>query len=210
VNAFVEPSDTFALERTSFEDLLSWLEGTEAAALDHGCPKEQLDRRGRELLGQMLQGQLDLLALRDERIEKVVDADGVGHGAVEAGHVRPLVTIFSPVSVTRLAYRHRRHANLYPEDGQPNLPEEHHSHGLRRPAAIELARGSFSEARAAIVCTSSQGLGKRQVERLATRSAVDFDTFYATRSAPAAQDGEVVVLSCDGKGVVMGPESLRP
>jgi len=77
VNASVEPSDTFALARTSFEGLLSWLEGTEAAALDHAGLEEQLDRRGRELLRQMLQGQLDLRALREERVENVVDADDV-------------------------------------------------------------------------------------------------------------------------------------
>ena len=53
-------------------------------------------------------------------------------------------------------------------------------------------------------------LGKRQVEQLAARSAVDFDDFYAARRAPAAQAGDVVVLSCDGKGVVMRPESMRP
>ena len=204
------PSDTFGMARTSFEGLLSWLDGAEAGALDHAVLEEELDTRGRDLLRQMLQGHLDLRALREERIVGVADAEGVCHGAVEPRHVRPLATIFGPVSVTRLAYRHRGHANLYPQDGQFNLPEERQSHGLRRLAAIESARGSFEEARAAIGRTSGVVLGKRQVEQLATRSAVDFDDLYAARSAPAAHAGEVVVLSCDGKGVVMRPDSLRP
>ena len=204
------PSDTFGMARTSFEGLLSWLDGADAGALDHAVLEEELDTRGRDLLRQMLQGHLDLRALREERIVGVADAEGVCHGAVEPGHVRPLATIFGPVSVTRLAYRHRGHANLYPQDGQLNLPEERQSHGLRRLAAIESARGSFEEARAAIGRTSGVVLGKRQVEQLAARSAVDFDDFYAARSAPVAHAGEVVVLSCDGKGVVMRPESLRP
>ena len=45
--------------------------------------------------------------------DEVKDADGVRHGAVETGHTRPLATIFGSVSVTRLAYRRRGHANLY-------------------------------------------------------------------------------------------------
>jgi len=210
VSASCGPCDAFGMARTSFEGLLCWLDGSEAGALDHAMLEEQLDTRGRDLLRQLLQGHLDLRAFREERIVGVADADGVCHGAVEPSHVRPLSTIFGPVSVTRLAYRHRGHANLYPQDGHLNLPEERHSYGLRRLAAIESARGSFEEARAAIGRTSGIVVGKRQVEQLAARCAVDFDDFYAARRAPAAQAGDVVVLSCDGKGVVMRPESLRP
>ena len=78
----------------------------------------QLDTRGRELLRQMVQGQLELRALRERRADEVKDADDVRHGAVETGHTRPLTTIFGVVSVTRLAYRRRGHANLYPGDGR--------------------------------------------------------------------------------------------
>jgi hypothetical protein len=54
-------------------------------------------------------------------------------------------------------------------------------------------------------------LGKRQVEELAARTAVDFDDFYATRKLPPAADpGDVLALSADGKGIVMRPEALRP
>ena len=123
--------DPFGGSRACFAELVGWLEGAEAAGLSHAELEDELDRRGRELLRQMLQGQLDL---RERRAAQVKDADGVRHGAVETGHTRPLETIFGPVSVTRLAYRRRGHANLYPADGQLNLPHEHHSHGLRRLA----------------------------------------------------------------------------
>jgi hypothetical protein len=116
--------------------LLDWLEGTDAAALNHAELEDELDRRGRELLRQMFQGQLDLRALREERAEEVKDADGVRHGAVDAEHTRPLGTIIGTVSVARLAYRHRGHANLYPADGHLNLPQEHHSHGLPQDLAV--------------------------------------------------------------------------
>ena len=55
-------------------------------------------------------------------------------------------------------------------------------------------------------------LGKRQVEQLAARSAVDFEAFYEnpSRTRAAVTDGDVLVLSADGKGIVMRPEALRP
>ena len=90
-----------------------------------------------------------------------------------------------------------------------NLPAEKHSHGLRQLAAIESSRGSFDAAVEAIDRGTGQRLGKRQVEDLANRAAIDFDAYYRQRPAPTAEVGQVLILSCDGKGVVMRPGSLR-
>lgn len=91
-----------------------------------------------------------------------------------------------------------------------NLPVERHSHGLRRLAAIEASRGSYDDTVEAIGRTSGQRLGKRQVEGLTAGAAADFDAFYATRQPPAGVGGDVLVLSCDGKCIVMRPDALRP
>lgn len=204
------PGDPFGQSRVCFAELVGWLEGTEAGAVSHAELEDELDRRGRELLCRMLQDQLDLRAMREQRIGEVNDADGVCHGAVEAGHVRPLSSIFGAVSVTRLAYRHRGHANLYPADGQLNLPPERHSHGLRRLATIEATRGSFTEATEAIRRATAQSVGKRQVEALTARAAVDVEDFYGSREPTPTDANDVLVISADGKGIVMRPEALRP
>ena len=91
-----------------------------------------------------------------------------------------------------------------------NLPTEKHSHGLRHLAAIESSRGSFDGAVEAIGRATGQHLGKRQVEDLAGLAAVDFDTFYLQRQAPTGAVADVLVISCDGKGIVMRPGALRP
>ena len=202
-------ADPFADSRACFEELVGWLEGSEAACLTHAELEDALAVRGRELLRQMHQGQLDLRALREERAE-VSDAEGVRHGTVETGHVRPLATLFGPVGVGRFAYRHRGHANLYPADAALNLPEERHSHGIRKLAAIEACRGSFDEAASAIARTTGQAIGKRQVESLTARAAADVEDFYASRRPPPAPNTDVLVVSADGKGIVMRPDSLRP
>ena len=53
---------------------------------------------------------------------------------------------------------------------------------------------------------------KRQAEQLVARAAEDFDAFYAARRAAAGEavpDESVVVLTFDGKGVVLHHEDLR-
>jgi hypothetical protein len=200
--------DAFAASRARFATVLDWLDGVEAGALTHAELEDRLDTEGRGLLCQLLQDHLDLRAQRETRVA-VVDADGMTHGAVEAGHARRLATVFGEVDVTRLAYRRRGHPNLHPADAALNLPAEKHSHGLRRLGALEAARGSFDTAVAAIERATGQALGKRQVEQLAARAAVDFDDFYARRPRPVARPDDVLVLSCDGKGIVMRPDALR-
>jgi len=199
----------FASSRACFDDIAGWLEGGEAASLSHSELEDGLEIRGRDLLRRLLQDHLELRAAREQRVE-VRSAVGAVYGTVEAGHSRQLATVFGPVSVGRMAYRHRRAANLYPADGGLNLPAERHSHGLRRLAAVESTRGSFEEAAGAIERATGSRVGKRQVEELAARSAADVEDFYAGVEREPAEEGNVLVISADGKGIVMRPGSLRP
>lgn len=155
---------------------------------------------------------MDLRALREARRDEVIDADGIRRGSVEAGHARPLQSIFGTLEVTRLAYRRRGQRNLYPADAALNLPVELHSHGLRQLSAIEACRGSFEDARDAVGRATGVRLGKRQLEQLTVRAAADFEAFYAQpdRGRAEATDGDLLVLSADGKGIVMRPDALRP
>jgi hypothetical protein len=201
--------DAFAVSRAGFEGLASWLGGAEADALEHGELERRLDDDGRKVLCQLLQDHLDLRAERERRAD-VVDADGDAHTRVEAGHKRALATVFGEVTVGRLAYRRPGHANLHPADGALNLPAERHSHGLRRLAAVESSRGSFEEAAQAVERATGTRVGKRQVEELAARAASDVGSFYEAVEREGAEDTDVLVISADGKGIVMRPGSLRP
>lgn len=200
----------FAGSRGLFEAMATWLEGGEASGLEHAELECRIEVEGREVLRQLFQDHLDLRARNEARLNGVLDAQGTRRGTVEAGHERTLSTVFGQVQVRRVAYRRRGHPNLHPADGWLNLPAERHSHGLRRLAALEAARGSFDGAVEGIGRASGQQLGKRQVEALARRAAADFEEFYATGPRPAGEHGDVLVLSCDGKGIVMRPEALRP
>jgi hypothetical protein len=205
------PSDDgYGASRAVFEAVVAFLESDEAAGMEHAELEDRLTERSRELFRLLFQDHLDRRAQRERRLATVTDAEGVARPAVEAGHHRRLATVFGDVDVERLAYRCRGRANLHPADGALNLPAERHSHGLRRVAAIEASRGSFDDAVDAVARTTAEHVGKRQVEQLARRAAVDVDVFYAAVQREPAGHDDVLVLSVDGKGIVMRPDSLRP
>lgn len=203
-------SQSFERARAQFDRVVGFLGGEAAAGLTHAELEAELGAKGRELLRQLHQDHLDLRAEREVRLPVVAGADGAARRYAEAGHTRPLATVFGEVTVKRLAYRRKGEANLHPADAALNLPIERHSHGLRRLAAIESSRGSFEEAAGAVERATATRVGKRQVEELAARSAADVEDFYEAVRRDGAEDGDVLVLSADGKGIVMRPGSLRP
>ena len=111
--------------------------------------------------------------------------------------------------MSRFAYRRRGEANLHPADAWLNLPDERYSHGLGRLAGIEASRGSYDSAVEAVELATGQRVPKRQLEQLVRQATKDVEEFYASRRAEPTGAGDVVVLSCDGKGIVMRPGSLR-
>ena len=74
------------------------------------------------------------------------------------------------------------------------------------------ASRSFDEALLDLSRSTGAEVPKRQAEQLAARAAEDFDAFYEARRAAAgepAPEESVVVLTFDGKGVVLHREDLR-
>ncbi len=202
--------EAFAESRKCFGELEDWMASAEAAGLQHGELEEQVDVRGRGLLLRLLQDRLDLTAAQEERRQDVAGADGVVRTRAERGRERPLMTKFGQVTVSRIAYRSPGRPNVCPLDAALNLPEEKHSHGLRKLAAIEAARGSMEAAGTAITRATGVTIGKRQVEELARRCAAHAEAFYLQRVTGLAPEEWPLILTFDGKGIVMLPRALRP
>src|SRR5260221_8694892 len=112
-----------------------------------------------------------MTAAREERRHDVTGEDGVVRTRAEKGRARPLVTRFGQVSVSRIACRSPGRSNVHPLDAALNLPEEKHSHGLRKLTAIEAARGSIDAAGAAITPATGVRVGERQPEEVGPPAA---------------------------------------
>jgi hypothetical protein len=199
----------FERSQTLFAGLLEWAAGEEALGLEHSELEGRLMEDGRELIRQVLQDQLDLRAVREQRLDRVIGSDGRPRRSVERGHERDLHTVLGEVQVTRLAYRAAGRENVYPADAQLNLPPGRHSHGIRRLAALEAPRSSFEDAQAAIARHTGQQIGTRQLRELTLTAAQDVDAFYAQTERTPPDGEDLLVLSCDAKGVVMRHEALR-
>ena len=204
------PDDVFTAAFAQLDKIKGFMTSKAAASMEHSEIEGYVQREGLELLRLVMQGHFDWRAEGEERLDEVIDADGVAHRNVEADHDRDLASVVGRIEVCRLAYRHQGAKNLYPADATANLPGQLYSHGLQELAAIESSRGSFEEATEAIRRSSGVAIPKRQVEDLARVAAVDFEAFYDSVERPEAEKSEVVVISADGKGIAMRPEALRP
>ncbi|AFZ04614.1 ISKra4-like element ISCasp3 family transposase [Calothrix sp. PCC 6303] len=200
----------FSEARELFEEMVNWLSEDSVCGLEHGELENKLLDNGNELLRRLLQGYLN------RRSNDEIEGECLGSDLAKRTHKkrfsRTLTTIFGTVTVKRIGYGGRKTTSLNPLDAELNLPESKYSHGIRQRIAVEAARSGFGETTEIIKKAMPVEIGKRQVEDLARHSACDFDDFYSEQQAQSREleeTGEIVVISADGKGVVMRTEDLR-
>jgi hypothetical protein len=202
--------EVFAGADEAFAQAEGWLAGPEAAGLGHAAVEEGLAERLQEIGNRLFQAYLSVQAAAEPRLAGVTGPDGVTRTRAERGRTRALASVFGPVTVSRIAYRAAGVPAVHRLDGQLRLPPGKHSHGLAKLTASEAVRGALEQACVQVRIRTGCKLGTRQAQQLVRQAACDFDGFYASRPRPAAMPGEVVVLSCDGKGIRMRPGELRP
>ena len=181
----------FGAAREKFDALAVRLGSTETMSMTHSEVESLVESEGREVLRLLLQDHLDLRADADAKASARVPAIA-GADAIIRTHrreqERPLLTLFGEVTVTRIGYGARGADSLRPLDAQLNLPEDKYSHGIRKRLAIEVARGAYDEAVAALSRSNGVMVPKRQVEQLATRAAADVNTTNSPLFASSAAD----------------------
>jgi len=84
------------------------------------------------------------------------------------------------------------------------------SFGRRRRVAEGAALTSYEATVELVRKGSGATIAKRQAEDLALKAAVDFEAFYDSQPIVAENISKLLVLSFDGKGVVMRFDGLRP
>ncbi|MCG5055433.1 MAG: ISKra4 family transposase [Myxococcales bacterium] len=198
--------------RQKFDELTELLGSGERLKMEHGEIESLLETEGRELLRRLFQAHMESRGEGQVAGGRVEGSDGESrtHERVTS---RKLKTVFGEVEVERAGYRSRVVGTLFPRDAELNLPPDAYSHGVRKRVATEAAKGSFDNVTEAMEQTTGTAVPKRQAEQLAVKAAQDFDGFNESRratSAGSAESGQIVVLSVDGKGVVMRPDDLRP
>lgn len=201
--------EEFTAAREQFNVLVSRLQSEEMSRMEHGRVEATIAQEGNELLRRLLQGHLDLRAKTEERRLEVVGADGVLRRHCRAGE-RELMSLFGEVEVKRLGYGAPGERGLCPLDAELNVPPDKYSHGLRRRVAEEAAKSSFDETVASVAKTTGGHVPKRQAEEMVAAVAQDFEAFYQSREITVPEDTtDPLIMSLDGKGIVMRREGLR-
>ena len=206
--AFAAEADVFEGARVKFEDLIDELSGKRASAMSANDLEDLVTGEGGEVLRELIQAALKLRALREQRRDSVVGEDGVERTHVRRGTTRPLMTTVGRVEVERFAYTARGADARMPLDAELSLPEHLYSYKVRRRIAEHAAEMSFEKARR-FSDTMGQPIPQRQAEELAARAARDFEAFYASQPPTTSTSDNLLVLSFDGKGIVMRKEALR-
>ena len=205
----VELENPFIPAQRAFEELVQELSGGETQKKTHSELENLINVRGIEVMRLLLEGHLEARGAGVSLIPVVNNEGQVLPYKRERG--RWLESVFGTVWVNRMGYEAKGESMLYPLDGDLNLPRERYSFGVRKRVATEAVKNSFDETVEGLERTTGAHVPKRQAEELVSRAAIDFDAFYDQDTiVPEQQEsGDLMVLSVDGKGVVMRPSDLR-
>ena len=171
-----------------------------------------VQQEGTELLRRLFQAHLDLQAAKEERQPEVVGSDAETRPHLPPQCCRQIESLFGEVVVTRLGYSTKKPGvgALYPADGKLNLSVDKYSDRIRRRIAIKASKASFADTSEAIAKTTGREVGKHQCEEIRVKVAQDFEDFY-TQPAQSGHEltTDLLVLTTDGKGIVMHSKDLR-
>lgn len=205
-------SRTYRPAVQELELIIGELSAFEREAHEHGDIEKHLETRGMEVMRQLFQCYLNRVSGAEEEQEYVVgpDAEPRRHAWV---HKRHLMSVFGRVEVCRLAYSDQGLGSVFPLDAQLNLPLDRYSHGMRERVGEVVAEASYEAAVEHVGRHTGGAVPKRQAEEIARALSVDFEDLYRQRASPerggSRSSEELVVISVDGKGIVMRHEDLR-
>lgn len=182
-----------------------------------------------------VQDGLDMVSAAEVRRHDVTGPEGRPRPWADPGRARTLTTLFGDVTFTRIAYRGPGVPDVLCADEALDLPAgPTYSRALEARAAHLEALLPYRQVREVLEWETGVRVHNRQLRQIAARVAADTTTFAQTRTIPEPGDtpqpgdtggpagvdgaaplpggpgqGQVLVLTFDGKGVIMRREALR-
>jgi hypothetical protein len=159
-----------------------------------------------------------LLSLGHAMLESYVQGQGTGDlgptlehqgrtlRRLDQPHERRYVSIFGELSISRHVYgtRETQKHELVPLDTRLELPESEFSYVLQDWAQHLCVKGPYNEARETIEEILGLGQSVRSLEQMNLTMSGQVDSFRQSQpKPPAREEGSILVLTSDGKGVPM-------
>jgi hypothetical protein len=164
---------------------------------------QQLLALGRSLLGGYVEG----VGAGD--MGETLSYEGRELKRLEALHERRYVSVFGELTVRRYVYgsRETQKHEVIPTDAVLGLPDGEFSDLLAEWDQAFCVQGSYESSRQTVQRVLGLGQSVRSLEQMSVSMAGAVEAFRASRPAPpAAEEGQIVVLTADGKGVPMRRE----
>ncbi len=198
----------------TFERLISSLKDKETNHMTVSELEKFLKEQFQNMAREAAQAKLNMIGMLET--ETVVKgSDGVARPRKKLVE-RTIGTIFGDVSYKRWGYSAEKGSSLFPADGHLNLPPEKYTHEVRRLVSEDVTRSSYDETLEVLSRRTAATVPKRQGLELVNRAAEDFIDFYDIAANKPEDSGvalkessSLLILTTDGKGVVMRHEGLR-
>ena len=132
---------------------------------------------------------------------------------LETKHERRYVSLFGEFQILRTVYgsREKQKHELVPLDVRLGLPEGDFSYLLQSWAQKFCIQGSYEQARKTLESILGIGTSIRTLEGMSQKMATGVDDFREKQlSSPPETEGELVVITADGKGVPMRTSAPVP
>lgn len=198
------PEGAFRLAARKLEELESQLCARDD--LTHQDAERLIADQGNEVMRLMFQGFLDRCH-EAEVYEPQRGIDGELRKYLKTTN-RALMTTFGSVNVTRVTAYAKEMSGVRPLDDDLNLPTTKYSYALQERATRWVAQVSFEQAVNNVHTSTGGHIPKRQLEVLSQASVVDFDAFYELCVPNCDSPDALLILTIDGKGIVMTPDGL--
>lgn len=204
----IDNLEAFFKAKNVLENLINTLCSQKWLHAEHGDVEQLVNKDGHELMRLLVQGHLDERA-RQETKYSSLEHDDREHTHKRENCSRQLNTIFGKVEVHRIGYSVGGQDSIFPQDAELNLSRDQYSDGLRRQAAFTVSEQSFDKSSSSISRNTASKVPKRQIENITRDLSQDFDEFYKSREIEIHDDSRFLVMTCDGKGIVMRYSDLR-
>ena len=117
---------------------------------------------------------------------------------------RDYFSLFGKFAVARTCYRMPGEPGIFPLDAQVNLPKRCYSYFLQEWMTLFTVEHPFKESTSGFEQLFDLELAESALMEVAQEAPQDYEAFYAQRPlAPEDTEGELLVVSFDGKGVPM-------
>ena len=213
-NIELSEQDRFFSVTELFSSLINTLKMRDSNIMTTSELEKFLKEKFHELARATLEAKLNMIGeLEAESVVK--GSDGVIHPRKKLVE-RTIKTIFGKVTYKRWGYSADNGSRLFPADGHLNLPPEKYTHEIRRLVSEDITKSSYDETLDTLFQRNAVTVPKRQSLELTNRASQDFTDFYNNplnrqeeSDVLVNNTGSLLILTTDGKGVVMRHESLR-